>query len=307
LILAEFNLCPDPSPPSETQAETSVAEGEVGSIPASDPSGGEAPESPFLNTRSGLAKRMFAVLNDAGLGGKSDEDKAARLAEVSAIIGRTIASSEEMTEADAEAVIATLEIRADVDPFAPLGQRERLMLAMKCSRGRPAPRCSLAKQVTQTAPAPRPARRRGHPAPTATVVEESVCWRSECRSGCCYPHVCSERPAPPPPEPQSAPEDVLTLNGPNGSKPQLTEAQRYYAAFVGATAELARLKAAANKVGHQAACMVDPCSCWMADLAPLLDDESEPECSGLCGEHHWLDRPESDTRECLICGVEVAG
>lgn len=24
-------------------------------------------------------------------------------------------------------------------------------------------------------------------------------------------------------------------------------------------------------------------------------------------EHHWLDRPESDSRECLICGVEVFG
>lgn len=24
-------------------------------------------------------------------------------------------------------------------------------------------------------------------------------------------------------------------------------------------------------------------------------------------DHHWLDRPESDTRECLICGTEVAG
>lgn len=24
-------------------------------------------------------------------------------------------------------------------------------------------------------------------------------------------------------------------------------------------------------------------------------------------EHHWLDRPESDTCECLICGVEKAG
>jgi len=23
--------------------------------------------------------------------------------------------------------------------------------------------------------------------------------------------------------------------------------------------------------------------------------------------HDWLDRPESDTRECLICGTEVAG
>lgn len=23
--------------------------------------------------------------------------------------------------------------------------------------------------------------------------------------------------------------------------------------------------------------------------------------------HEWLDRPESDTRECLICGTEVGG
>lgn len=25
------------------------------------------------------------------------------------------------------------------------------------------------------------------------------------------------------------------------------------------------------------------------------------------GDHEWLDRPESDTRECLICGMEVSG
>lgn len=31
------------------------------------------------------------------------------------------------------------------------------------------------------------------------------------------------------------------------------------------------------------------------------------ECPGLHGEHYWLDRPESDTHECLICGTEVAG
>lgn len=30
--------------------------------------------------------------------------------------------------------------------------------------------------------------------------------------------------------------------------------------------------------------------------------EDEVEC-----EHQWLDRPESDTRECLICGEEVSG
>lgn len=34
--------------------------------------------------------------------------------------------------------------------------------------------------------------------------------------------------------------------------------------------------------------------CWV---------ETDPdEC-----EHHWLDRPESDTRECLICGTEASG
>lgn len=31
------------------------------------------------------------------------------------------------------------------------------------------------------------------------------------------------------------------------------------------------------------------------------------DCPGACGDHHWLDRPESDTRECLICGTGVAG
>lgn len=32
-----------------------------------------------------------------------------------------------------------------------------------------------------------------------------------------------------------------------------------------------------------------------------------PKCPSLCGEHHWLDRPESDTRQCLICGEERSG
>lgn len=40
---------------------------------------------------------------------------------------------------------------------------------------------------------------------------------------------------------------------------------------------------------------------------PIPPAKSEAACLGLCGEHHWLDRPESDTRECLICGTEVAG
>lgn len=92
-----------------------------------------------------------------------------------------------------------------------------------------------------------------------------------------------------------------------------------------AEAELERLKAAADLVGHQAACLVDPCDCWMSDLAPLLeyerpqwvkvaDSEQGPEGDtwqvalyeerpGPC-DHQWLDRPESDTRECLVCGTE---
>lgn len=76
-----------------------------------------------------------------------------------------------------------------------------------------------------------------------------------------------------------------------------------------AESDLARLRSAADKVGHQAVCPVDPCDCWMHDLAPLLDDDPEDQagCSGLCGDHQWLDRPESDARECLICGTEAAG
>lgn len=54
------------------------------------------------------------------------------------------------------------------------------------------------------------------------------------------------------------------------------------------------------------ACVADePASCLTEHSPPQT--ECDDECSGLCGEHHWLDRPESDTRECLICGLEVAG
>lgn len=116
-----------------------------------------------------------------------------------------------------------------------------------------------------------------------------------------------------------------------------------------------QLRSAADKVGHQAACPVNPCDCWMRELAPLLDGGSDvgvcPDCAGEWGkptregckrpwhhadewqweqvaettqgsgddtwtvsvfqergcDHQWLDRPESDTRECVICGVEVSG
>lgn len=38
---------------------------------------------------------------------------------------------------------------------------------------------------------------------------------------------------------------------------------------------------------------------------------SEGHCAekdaGIECQHEWLDRPESDTHECLICGSEAAG
>ena len=141
-----------------------------------------------------------------------------------------------------------------------------------------------------------------------------------------------------------------------------------------AEAAFERLRSAADKVGHQAACPVIVCDCWMRDLAPLLDDQTVlcpcgeyvghahhcPVTRG-CGaadqhermatvehlrrcpicdirfdgevaagweqvaettqgsgddawtvavfqergcDHQWLDRPESDTSACDICGAE---
>jgi phage recombination protein Bet len=73
-----------------------------------------APESPLLNTSSGLARRMFALFGEIGLTEKAD-----RLAYVGDVIGRQVASSTEMTDADAEAVIAAIE-RDLANPFEPV-------------------------------------------------------------------------------------------------------------------------------------------------------------------------------------------
>lgn len=59
-----------------------------------------------------------------------------------------------------------------------------------------------------------------------------------------------------------------------------------------------------NQVGSIADLHTD--RCVMTEHSPP-ESGCDDECTGLCGEHHWLDRPESDTRECLICGTEVAG
>jgi hypothetical protein len=49
------------------------------------------------------------------------------------------------------------------------------------------------------------------------------------------------------------------------------------------------------------------------EAAPNLDESRQSHCPWCADEdasacaHEWLDRPESDTRECLLCGDEVAG
>jgi len=78
--------------------------------------GPSASESPYLNTSSALARRMFALFGEIGLKEKPD-----RLAYVADVIGREVASSTEMTDADAERVIAAIE-RDLAQPFAPVDQ-----------------------------------------------------------------------------------------------------------------------------------------------------------------------------------------
>lgn len=75
------------------------------------------PESPALNTSGKLAKHMFAVLNEYGI-----HEREARLAHVSEIVGREIASSSDLTDADAEKVIAETQARID-QPFPGEGEQ----------------------------------------------------------------------------------------------------------------------------------------------------------------------------------------
>jgi len=62
----------------------------------------------MLDTGSSLAKQMFALFGELGF-----TDKAARLAYVSDVVGRTIETSKDMTEDDAKSVIVA--IRADLN------------------------------------------------------------------------------------------------------------------------------------------------------------------------------------------------
>lgn len=61
-------------------------------------------ESPFLNTRGGLAKKMFALMGELGI-----TDREGRLLYVSDVLGREVESSSKMTDSDAEVVILALE------------------------------------------------------------------------------------------------------------------------------------------------------------------------------------------------------
>lgn len=47
-------------------------------------------------------------------------------------------------------------------------------------------------------------------------------------------------------------------------------------------------------------------SWWNTVLGSILRRADLLDAARGC-DHEWLDRPESDTRECLICGTEVAG
>ena len=94
-----------PAPaPDRMRAMLTPTHGAHDRIPEPEPvdvTDAELVESPMLNTSGPLAKRMFATLGDLGI-----TTKAERLLYVSDALGRQIASSTEMTDADAEAVIS---------------------------------------------------------------------------------------------------------------------------------------------------------------------------------------------------------
>lgn len=95
---------PSPAPAAPTAVEPATPPAD--SFPADEGDrAASAGEAPSLNPQSALARRMFAVLGEAGI-----TDRAERLREVSAIIGREVTSSAQMSEADAHSVIAALEV-----------------------------------------------------------------------------------------------------------------------------------------------------------------------------------------------------
>lgn len=96
----------------EQRPEPARSTGGLGAVLApEEPVDGEVvDESTLLDTRGPLARKMHALFREAEL-----EDKADRLAYASAIVGREVTTSAELTDAEAEAVVKALEaIAADV-------------------------------------------------------------------------------------------------------------------------------------------------------------------------------------------------
>ena len=106
------------SPPGQTSgAEVPPANPgpETAGVGAVEDDHSSAPESPMLNTQGKLAKRMFALMGEAGFTAK---DK--RLEYCEMVVGRPVGSSTELTDADAVAIIRALED----DLQNPFGGRE---------------------------------------------------------------------------------------------------------------------------------------------------------------------------------------
>ncbi|MGH3475331.1 MAG: recombinase RecT [Nocardioidaceae bacterium] len=102
---------------AEVVSTTRPSRGLAGVLPAASeekPAAKEKPaaESPLLNPRSSLAKRMFAALGEAGITAKDD-----RLDYCSGQVGREVKTSSELTDVEAEAIIASLQIVQE--PAAP--------------------------------------------------------------------------------------------------------------------------------------------------------------------------------------------
>lgn len=97
-------------PPSGPEVAP-VAEPEPAPEPEPTPDTPDADADPvapaLLDTKSPLARRMFAALNAAGVTDRDD-----RLTYVNDVIGRVIAGSAELTEDEAKAVIAAAEAEA---------------------------------------------------------------------------------------------------------------------------------------------------------------------------------------------------
>jgi hypothetical protein len=79
--------------------------------PEPNPDPEPSAESTYLDTTSPLARAMFAAMGEAGITDRDD-----RLAYVSGVVGREVASSKDMTEGDARAVLDALAADAAVDP-----------------------------------------------------------------------------------------------------------------------------------------------------------------------------------------------